>query len=96
MVGIDNKLLKLRLVVYTLAAAFHHLMAEYFSALHHRADTSKVTKEIFDAGTKYLLALDELLQHLHTLPPTAEIVAEIERTRRILALLDIEMGLLRG
>jgi len=89
---------EVRIEVHRAAAKYHGALAEYASALH--LDTqSQRRKEMADkcisAAGEYRVRLLDLLDYAFTTGLSEVGEQEIQRTRKYLELLDVEMGYIR-
>ena len=93
----NDRALVLRGKTYAAGLSYHQVMVECINLLQ-RVDKSEAAfcLDRFNwAATEYGNALVKFLDHLCTVPETADLEIEIKRTRKILSLLDQEIDLMQ-
>ena len=78
-----RKALGIRADIYTIAATYHRTLTEYARALGSSSPTDEIAAELKVVGREYIDELEDLITHLMELAPTQELLAGIERSRRM-------------
>jgi hypothetical protein len=85
--------------VYHAAAKYHGAMAEYAAALHPDTGSQRLKEEAdkcISAGEQYGARLQALLDYVLTIGASEVDEQEIQRIRKLIELLDLEMERIRS
>jgi hypothetical protein len=85
--------------VYHAAAKYHGAVAEYAAALHPDTQSQRLKEEVdkcLSAATEYRVRLQDLLDYALTTGASEVDEQEIQRIRKLIDLLDLEMERIRS
>ena len=91
-----SNLIEMQRAIYHTAGKYYALMGEYFAALHHQSPKLKeITDRCISAAEEYRAQLQALLDYAFTNGALEVDESNMQRIRRLLELLDLEIQCIR-